>query len=889
MAEVKNMKKKILALGLSLCLGISMLSVRGIDAHAEEAAGGPTVQENNADNIQDGSTGYQEEGGSATDDGSLIEGQGNTKDAAGNPGGATEDGIQDSGTEAESAVLGSGEALDENEAVQQPDAGGNEADQQPEQAAEVTPVEIQCMDEEGNIYYITDDVSPSVDSDGIMARAGGDQVVNLRVKQNGTVVNDITVFQEYGTGTEGYLYGQMGADAAYLGTEGGKVKFMVSGVIGLVNASEVQVVNKDSVGSVSSYYADGANIIHRISSNLNSQTTSALKVGPQQSYMSTGATYYSYDGNYFYTNYSTMLFDYRNGTRANSINPTTPYYNYFQFLPLRSRTNYTAAQLNSKISAKAGAGSGSKMLNTGSSLIGNQDTYGVNALIMTGIAANESGWGKSGLAMGKNNLFGLNAVDSSPTESADTFSSPEVCIKNFAEGWMSKKYLNPNAWNYYGGFLGNKASGINVKYASDPYWGEKAANIAWNLDSESLDRHQYTIGIKDTMNTKHTDVAVRKESSASSANIYTTGNQSNHAFIVLEEENGFYRVQSDGVLNSSRTGIDNSSGKYNASSMYGYVQGQSVSIVSGEVENSTMFAVAYSTHVQTYGWLGTAKNGESSGTEGQAKRMEAVKIQLKNAPYAGSVEYRAYAQTYGWLDWVRDNAEAGTVGKGKRLEALQIKLTGEMAKHYDIYYRVHAQTFGWMGWAKNGENAGSADYAKRVEALQIVLVEKGGKAPGSTADAFKQRQIQYRTHVQTYGWQGYAYDGGVSGTTGLAKRLEGIEISLKAKPVSGSVRYKTHVQTYGWQDWASEGTVSGTTGQAKRLEAIQIELTGEMAKKYDIYYRVHSQTYGWLGWAQNGGKAGTAGYAKRLESIQIVLVDKGGAAPGSTEKCYLEK
>ena len=139
--------------------------------------------------------------------------------------------------------------------------------------------------------------------------------------------------------------------------------------------------------------------------------------------------------------------------------------------------------------------------------------------------------------------------------------------------------------------------------------------------------------------------------------------------------------------------------------MYGYVQGQSVSIVSGEVENSTMFAVAYSTHVQTYGWLGTAKNGESSGTEGQAKRMEAVKIQLKNAPYTGSVEYRAYAQTYGWLDWVRDNAEAGTVGKGKRLEALQIKLTGEMAKHYDIYYRVHAQTFGWMGWAKNGENA----------------------------------------------------------------------------------------------------------------------------------------------------------------------------------------
>ena len=30
---------------------------------------------------------------------------------------------------------------------------------------------------------------------------------------------------------------------------------------------------------------------------------------------------------------------------------------------------------------------------------------------------------------------------------------------------------------YYGANLGDKASGICVKYASDPYWGEKAASI----------------------------------------------------------------------------------------------------------------------------------------------------------------------------------------------------------------------------------------------------------------------------------------------------------------------------------------------------------------------------------------------------------------------------
>jgi len=76
--------------------------------------------------------------------------------------------------------------------------------------------------------------------------------------------------------------------------------------------------------------------------------------------------------------------------------------------------------------------------------------------------------------------------------------------------------------------------------------------------------------------------------------------------------------------------------------------------------------------------------------------------------------------------------------------------------------------------------------------------------------------------------------------------------------------------------------MSGTSGKALRLEAIQIKLTGQMAKKYDVYYRVHAQRYGWMGWAKNGAQSGTAGYAYRLEAIQIVLVPRGGKAPATT-------
>lgn len=131
--------------------------------------------------------------------------------------------------------------------------------------------------------------------------------------------------------------------------------------------------------------------------------------------------------------------------------------------------------------------------------------------------------------------------------------------------------------------------------------------------------------------------------------------------------------------------------------------------------------------------------------------------------------------------------------------------------------------------------------------------------------------VQYKSHVQTFGWESaWKRDGEASGTSGKAKRLEGIRITVSGDNLG--VRYTTHCQTYGWLPWVSNGEMSGTQGEAKRLEAIKIELTGANAQNYDIYYRVHAQSYGWLAWAKNGQAAGTAGLAKRLEAIQIVVV-----------------
>ena len=356
--------------------------------------------------------------------------------------------------------------------------------------------------------------------------------------------------------------------------------------------------------------------------------------------------------------------------------------------------------------------------------------------------------------------------------------------------------------------------------------------------------------------------------------------------------------------------------------------------------------INYRTHVQTFGWEGNASdiktwksNGTMSGTSGKAKRLEGINI-VVNPKTADDkldlgIQYTTHCQSYGWLPWSANGEMNGTEGEAKRLEAIKIQLTGEHANLYDVYYRVHAQSYGWLGWAKNGAPAGTAGYGKRLEGIQIVVVKKGAsydqKKDGIvsvSAKAFEAKagespivnyaptsntnpvvpgantvNVAYRTHVQSYGWQAWKYNGQMSGTSGEAKRLEGINIELRNKDCSGGIVYTTHVQSYGWQGklsdqstWKKNGEMSGTSGEAKRLEAICINLTGDMSKKYDIYYRVHAQSYGWLGWAKNGAPAGTAGYGKRLEGIQIVLVPKGGAAPGNHQgvvsanaSAYVEK
>ncbi|WP_370747676.1 Ig-like domain-containing protein [Faecalibacillus intestinalis] len=201
-----------------------------------------------------------------------------------------------------------------------------------------------------------------------------------------------------------------------------------------------------------------------------------------------------------------------------------------------------------------------------------------------------------------------------------------------------------------------------------------------------------------------------------------------------------------------------------------------------------------------------------------------------------------------------------------------------------------------LTWKSEDENIAKVDGNGKVTGVgtgttNITVTTSNGKSAACKVTVVRQTpSVNYSTHVQDIGWQGYVKDGSTAGTTGQSKRLEAIRIKLSNNTsYNGTIQYQTHIQDIGWQGWKMNDDTSGTSGQSKRLEAIRIKLTDELAENYDIYYRVHAQEFGWLGWAKNGESAGTAGYSYRLEAIEVKLVEKGGKAPGSTQDAYRQR
>ena len=296
--------------------------------------------------------------------------------------------------------------------------------------------------------------------------------------------------------------------------------------------------------------------------------------------------------------------------------------------------------------------------------------------------------------------------------------------------------------------------------------------------------------------------------------------------------------------------------------------------------------VMYQAHVGGVGWQDYVENGQTGGTTGKSKALEALKIMIASqGDNAGSIEYQAHVGGIGWQNYVGTNQIAGTTGQSKAIEAVKIKLTGDLAAKYDIYYRVHVGGVGWLDWASNDQIAGTVGYSKNLEAIEIKLAEKGQPAPGSTQtpNMIKPITIMYQAHVGGIGWQDYMENGELAGSSNYKNSLEALKMMVASQgDITGSIEYQAHVGGVGWQNYVGTNQIAGTTGQAKALEALRVRLTGDLANKYDIYYRVYVENVGWLDWASNDQVAGTVGYGEDLKALEMRIVEKGQLAPGDT-------
>lgn len=102
--------------------------------------------------------------------------------------------------------------------------------------------------------------------------------------------------------------------------------------------------------------------------------------------------------------------------------------------------------------------------------------YHINGIFVAAVAIHESAWGTSKIALEKKNLFGYGAYDSSPYNSAYSFSNYSESIDLLARVFV-KYYLNSKGTSIYGGevatgsyYHGSTLTGVNTKYATDKNW-----------------------------------------------------------------------------------------------------------------------------------------------------------------------------------------------------------------------------------------------------------------------------------------------------------------------------------------------------------------------------------------------------------------------------------
>lgn len=431
----------------------------------------------------------------------------------------------------------------------------------------------------------------------IMAKVGGaTKIIDANVGILDLSVNPETLTYFYNDYNKNSAYTYMDTGSLYGGVDGAHIdtaysssknkwmaKVKIGNYTGWIEQQAYEIVPITWVKSTSSYTVTNSDLRHNYVAKIQNyyNGSGGRTIGPKPEMLNTG-TFYSYDGHYFYTNLKTLVKDYKNGNYNNSVNKSNPYYNYYMYLSNHTRTSYSSINIDEYIRNNMGIKQnayGNSSINGSSRLYGMgtffyyaQEKYGVNAILSLSLSRNETGNGTSNLAINKNNGFGLNAVDSNPTQAANWYASFSSSILGYASKWITYGYAHPRDWRYFGPQFGDKWIGMNVKYASDTYWSEKMAANYYSLDKAFglQDYNYYQLGVVKGQTNAY------QEPSTSSKFIYSYP-EAEDALVIVDEvvrnNEKWYKVVSD--LNLDNNYNEKTSGDYNWNSFV-YVRANDV-------------------------------------------------------------------------------------------------------------------------------------------------------------------------------------------------------------------------------------------------------------------------------------------------------------------------
>ncbi|PIC77050.1 hypothetical protein CSV74_07185 [Sporosarcina sp. P19] len=267
-------------------------------------------------------------------------------------------------------------------------------------------------------------------------------------------------------------------ELVYVDSTETSVKVELAGRNFYIKPQNATMLPSQTVTDRTHYKVVNGSLYHLIYSH-KTKTFASYEMGAAPSFMQEGIKYYSTDGSHFHNETGALI-----GTA----------HQYFQYLPMRSMTRYTAEELDAYIMKQLrsleeyypnstiykDATTRSKLIGLGTELKRIERESHVNAMHILALAQHESQYGLSKRALDNNNLFGLYVRDDDPSN--QVFASVSENIQELVDAFLNKNYLPPGAAYANGTNFGNKAIGMNVKYASDPYWGSKIGGHLYRMD-----------------------------------------------------------------------------------------------------------------------------------------------------------------------------------------------------------------------------------------------------------------------------------------------------------------------------------------------------------------------------------------------------------------------